>query len=70
MTNYCVFCKADSESAFIVCELCAIVAELPQTFVPATCGDDLCYCTANGELNLEGDCAHESEFAVYADLFY
>lgn len=70
MTNYCVFCNFDSECAFIVCENCSIIAEVPQTFVPATCDDEFCFVTANGELNFDGLCDHEAEFSVYADRVF
>lgn len=63
MTNYCIACGFNTETAFIVCETCSILHDVPECFVPATCGDDVCYLQANGEINLDGEsCSHEKDF--------
>lgn len=58
MTNYCINCGYTTDTAHIVCAECSLLNGVPECFVPITCGDDVCYVTANGEINLDGECQH------------
>ena len=62
MTHYCVFCGFATDTDFITCADCATLLGICESFVPTTCGDDLCYCLPNGEVNFDGDCEHGSQF--------
>ena len=65
MSNvYCVGCGFNTETEFVVCADCALVNGISETYVPETCGDDVCYLQANGEINLDGDCSHFNDFYV------
>lgn len=40
-----------------------------RTWIPATCGDDVCY-NVNGEMNLDGEtCSHADDFYAVMDNF-
>jgi hypothetical protein len=65
---YCVVCglvinsELDHKS---LCSGCVAFSTLPfslaTVWVPAVCGDDVCY-NNNGDINLDGDCSHYEDF--------
>ena len=67
---YCVFCGFDSESRFMVCETDAVVLGVKRSYVPVTCGDDVCYCLPNAEVNFDGDCGHYEIFRAKLNRYF
>lgn len=67
MRKYCVNCGYYTATEFILCADCAFINDVPESFVPVTCGDELCYCLPNGEINLDGDCSHADELDAILD---
>ncbi len=74
--KYCVGCGFVMEDPAIdlasICYGCSASSsksvEFLSTWIPATCGDDVCYNT-NGEMNLDGDCSHADDFYAVMDNF-
>ena len=62
VTKYCVACGFRTDTEFLVCADCAEIHGCAVTYVPATCGDDVCYVSENGDLNFDGNCEHEAAF--------
>ena len=67
---YCVGCGFTTGTKYVVCDGCSLVNNVSVTYVPATCGDDVCYLQANGEINFDGDCSHEKEFDTILSVRY
>lgn len=40
-----------------------------RTWVPAVCGDDVCYLDEQGQPNLDGECSHADDFYAVMDNF-
>ena len=60
---YCVGCGFTTSTKYVVCDNCSLLNNVSVTYVPATCGDDVCYLMPNGELNLDGEtCSHADDF--------
>ena len=43
--------------------------EFLSTWIPATCGDDVCYLDEQGMPNLDGDCSHYKDFYAVMDNY-
>lgn len=66
--KYCVSCGyVLSNGAYLsLCLTCGIMSSMDDvalaTYVPAVCGDDVCYLDYQGMPNFDGDCSHSEEF--------
>jgi hypothetical protein len=63
---FCYVCGFESDTATLLCDTCALVHGVSVDFVPATCGDDVCYLTNDG-INLDGECSHSADFYAVFD---
>jgi hypothetical protein len=43
--------------------------EFLSTWIPATCGDDVCYIDEQNQMNLDGDCSHYEDFYAVMDNY-
>jgi hypothetical protein len=75
--KYCVACGflmdlPDSDLVSI-CYGCTAFStksvEFLTTWVPATCGDDVCFTDFQGMPNLDGDCSHYEDFYAVMDNY-
>ena len=76
--KYCVACGFIMEMPDLdlasMCFMCTAFStksvEFLTTWVPATCGDDVCFTDHQGQPNLDGEtCSHEADFYAVLDNF-
>ena len=76
--KYCVACGFVMEMPDLdlasMCYGCTAFStksvEFLTTWIPATCGDDVCYITSTNEMNLDGEtCSHYEDFYAVLDNF-
>ena len=77
--KYCVACSMIMEMPDIdlvsMCFSCSAFStksiDFLRTWVPATCGDDVCYLDEQNQINLDGEtCSHLADFESVMDNFY
>ena len=69
MAKYCVACGfalKQGQDFASVCIGCIGFStkslDFLKTYVPAVCGDDVCYLDEEGMPNLDGECSHSKDF--------
>ena len=73
--KYCINCGMSMEmpefDLLSMCYGCTAFStksiDFLSTYVPAVCGNDVCYITSTNEMNLDGDCDHEADFYAVFD---
>jgi hypothetical protein len=66
--KYCASCGyvLSNEDSLSLCLTCGALSAMDDdalaTYVPAVCGDDVCYLDYQGMPNFDGDCSHEEDF--------
>jgi len=75
--KYCVACglvldmpEMDLASMCFGCSAFSTKSlEFLSTWIPATCGDDVCYLDEQNQMNLDGDCSHYEDFYAVMDNY-